>query len=74
VNLLIGRMRLIAASSLAAEWLVPGSRSRRLFDSEGQTLVEYGLILVLIAVVSVAAVAVFGGQVSTMFGSVTDKL
>jgi len=41
---------------------------------EGQGLVEYGLVLVLIAVVVVAILAVFGGQVSTMFSQVTSAM
>ena len=39
---------------------------------EGQGLVEYGLILVLIMVVVVAVVTVFGGKVSDMFSSINS--
>ena len=41
---------------------------------EGQGLAEYGLILVLIAVVVVAVVTLFGNQISEMFESLTDIL
>ena len=41
---------------------------------EGQGLVEYGLILVLIMVVVVAVMTVFGGKVSTLFSSVNSGL
>ena len=34
---------------------------------EGQDLVEYGLLVVLIAVVVAVAVGVFGGQINTFF-------
>lgn len=36
-------------------------------EEEGQGLAEYGLILVLIAVVVVAAVTLLGSQISAMF-------
>jgi pilus assembly protein Flp/PilA len=43
-----------------------------LAKDEGQGLVEYGLILVLIMVVVVAVITVFGGKVNTMFSSVNS--
>ena len=39
---------------------------------EGQGLVEYGLILVLIMVVVVAVLTVFGGKVSNMYSSINS--
>jgi len=39
---------------------------------DGQGLVEYGLILVLIMVVVVAVVTVLGGKVSGMFSSINS--
>ena len=39
---------------------------------EGQGLVEYALILVLIAVVVFVAIALFGEQVSALFSQITD--
>ena len=39
---------------------------------EGQGLVEYGLILVLIMVVVVAVVTVFGAKVSNMYSSINS--
>ena len=41
---------------------------------QGQGLVEYGLILVLIMVVVVAVLTVFGGKVDTMFSSINSGL
>ena len=41
---------------------------------EGQGLVEYALILVLIAVVVIAILTLLGTQVSTIFGSITAGL
>ena len=39
---------------------------------EGQGLVEYGMILVLIMVVVVAVLTVLGGKVSGMFSSINS--
>jgi pilus assembly protein Flp/PilA len=39
---------------------------------EGQGLVEYGLVLILIAVVLVVVVGMFGGKVSSMFSSINS--
>ncbi len=41
---------------------------------EGQTLVEYGLILVLIALIVAVAVTFLSGQLSTLFSNVGDSL
>ena len=41
-------------------------------QEEGQGLVEYGLILVLIMVVVVAVLTVLGGKVSGMFSSINS--
>jgi pilus assembly protein Flp/PilA len=43
-------------------------------EEEGQGLVEYGLILVLIAIAVVALVSVFGGQVEALYSEVMSKL
>jgi pilus assembly protein Flp/PilA len=45
-----------------------------LVKEEGQGLVEYGLILVLIMVVVVAVLTVFGGKVSNMYSSINSGL
>jgi len=39
---------------------------------EGQGLVEYGMILVLIMVVVVAVLTLMGGKVSTMYSSINS--
>ncbi len=41
---------------------------------EGATLVEYGLLVGLIAVVCVGAITVLGGNINTMFTSIATKL
>ncbi|MEA2839232.1 MAG: pilus assembly protein Flp/PilA [Methylobacteriaceae bacterium] len=48
--------------------------SRFLSDACGATAIEYGLLGSLIAVVIVAGVKLVGGNVSTMFTSVSTNL
>ncbi len=43
-------------------------------DEEGQTLVEYGLLLALIAIVVIAALVVLGPIVSGIFNTVGNSL
>ena len=43
-------------------------------DEEGQTLVEYGLLLALIAIVVIAALVVLGPIVSGIFTKVGNSL
>ncbi|MGN7199275.1 Flp family type IVb pilin [Arthrobacter sp. SAFR-044] len=46
----------------------------RLSNEKGATAVEYGIMVGLIAVVIIVAVTTLGGQLNTMFTSVTAKL
>jgi pilus assembly protein Flp/PilA len=43
-------------------------------DEEGQTLVEYGLLLALIAIVVIAVLILLGPAISGIFQSVNDQL
>jgi pilus assembly protein Flp/PilA len=43
-------------------------------EERGQTLAEYALILGLIAVVSIAAVTLLGGNVSSIMNSVAGSI
>lgn len=43
-------------------------------SEEGQGLVEYALILVLVSIVAFAALGLIGGQVNTIFGQITGAL
>ena len=45
-----------------------------LHREEGATMVEYGLMVALIAVVALAAVTLLGGNVSAMFQKIADAL
>jgi pilus assembly protein Flp/PilA len=47
---------------------------RLLKNSRGQTLVEYGLLLILIAVVVIAAVAVVGNKANNTYSTVGSSL
>jgi pilus assembly protein Flp/PilA len=41
---------------------------------DGQTLIEYALILVLIAVVVIAVIALLGTQISSVFNNISNQL
>jgi pilus assembly protein Flp/PilA len=43
-------------------------------EESGQGMVEYGLILALIAVVVIGAVTLIGTNLDTMFGGVAGKI
>ena len=43
-------------------------------EEEGQGLVEYALIIVLIAIVCIVALTALGGRVAEVFGEITDGL
>jgi pilus assembly protein Flp/PilA len=46
----------------------------RLGREEGQALVEYALIISLIALLAIGGLTLAGGKVDTMFSSIADKL
>ena len=48
--------------------------SRFVREEEGQGLVEYALIIGLIAVVAIAALTASGGSISSIFGTISSKL
>lgn len=43
-------------------------------NRKGQGMVEYGLILALIAVVVIGALTLMGGNISTMFSNVAGSI
>lgn len=43
-------------------------------EDEGQGLVEYALIIGLIAIVAIVALSLAGSQISTIFGNITGEL
>jgi pilus assembly protein Flp/PilA len=50
------------------------ARLEELRSEEGQALVEYALILALIAVVSIAALTTLGGNVATQLGNIATAI
>jgi len=47
---------------------------RWIFEEDGQTLVEYGLLIGLLALVVVAAVALFGRRNMAFFNNANNQL
>ena len=47
---------------------------RFFLNEEGQGMVEYGLIIALVAVVVIAAIALLGNGVKNTFTNVSNKL
>jgi pilus assembly protein Flp/PilA len=43
-------------------------------DDEGATLVEYSLVVALIAVLCIAAISFLGGKISTMFSTIGNSI
>ena len=43
-------------------------------DERGASMVEYGLLLALIAIIAMVAVQAFGAGVSTQFSSITSAV
>ena len=52
----------------------PTAQTRGLADAEGQGLVEYGLILVIMALVCVISLVFFGDQLSTLLQLITSAV
>ena len=47
---------------------------RLFYEEDGQSMVEYGLILALVAVVVIAVLSTMGGRLSQLFTKINDKL
>ena len=47
---------------------------RFVMEEEGQTLVEYGLLVSLIALVVIAVLTLMGRKISNTFGAATNQL
>ena len=43
-------------------------------DEEGQGMVEYGLIIALVAIVVMAALSTMSGGLTAIFGKITDAV
>jgi pilus assembly protein Flp/PilA len=42
-------------------------------DEQGQGMVEYGLVVALIALAVIAALTLFGGNIATSYGAIDTK-
>lgn len=47
---------------------------RFLFEEEGQTLIEYGLLITLFALAIVTAITFFGQRISNHYNMISDQL
>jgi len=63
-------MEMLRSLSMRAYLVVGGLRDRE----EGQAMVEYALLLSLIAVVSIGILTALGKNVSTIFDNVNNSL
>ena len=43
-------------------------------EDEGQGLVEYALIIVLVSIVAIAGLTLLGAQIDTVFNTITGEL
>jgi pilus assembly protein Flp/PilA len=53
---------------------IAGVKARFNREEKGATMVEYGIMVALIAVIVMVVVAVLGPQIAAMFQSVSDQL
>jgi pilus assembly protein Flp/PilA len=63
---------MMKAITFGATWLF--ARVQSLKDEEGQALVEYGLILALVAVAAVATLKLLGTNVNNILDSIQQDL
>lgn len=54
--------------------LTSGKLTQFLRNSKGQTLIEYGLLLILIAVVVIAALTFVGQKVNNTYSTISTSL
>lgn len=57
-----------------AQWMYAWYETLKARDDEGQGLVEYGLIIVLVGLAVVVALTAVGTQLNTVFGDIKTKL
>ena len=56
---------------LILAWLTASIEDRR---EEGQTMIEYGLIVALISIVAILTLTTVGGNIQDVFNSIAGKL
>ena len=67
-------MPVITGHKLKEEFIKMKLLKRLLREEEGATMVEYGLMVALIAVVVMAVVVLLGAEIADMFQRVLDQL
>jgi pilus assembly protein Flp/PilA len=70
----VGIVRSLPLRTYAAVLALQGSLDEVRRREEGQALVEYALLLALIAIVSIAVLTVLGTKVSHIFSKVSNQL
>ena len=71
---------MLAWSILRGIWRAPArlsqfrQRRRAARGREGQTLVEFGIVVALVALAAMAAVKLFGTEIANMFGRLLQKI
>ena len=70
LGLVISKVAHVSYSMICGRETTMHNLIKRLWqDEEGQDLVEYGLLLVLVALVAVASISTVGSAVSTIFSN-----
>ena len=59
---------------LAAQQWAADAVARRHWDEEGQTLVEYALLLVLIAIVVIIVLTLLGSNINNIFSTIASQM
>ena len=66
-------MKIFSRSKFSKE-VKPTMMKQFLQEEEGQTLVEYGLLISLIALVVIAVLTLLGGKLKTVFGTANNSI
>jgi len=68
-------VRSLMVASYVSATLRLTSRSRRLWDGEnGQSMVEYAVVVALVAIIAMAGVQAFGQGISQVFQQMLSKI
>lgn len=66
------RLQVLALGAIERFALRLAARAAR--GREGQTLVEFGIVVALVALAAMAAVKLFGTEIANMFGRLLQKI
>lgn len=68
----VERSVLVKVFFMTNRFIVRHLVSRFVRDERGATMLEYGLLVGLIAIVAIAGMTLFGGSINTMFRGLAD--